>query len=404
MKKTIIKSLVFAVLLGALVTACQQDDPIITPDENEVIGSSTQIIPEQYIVVYNTARTGHAGRLFVGDRERSARFVREKIEEIFQSKALPKPTLLHVFSQTLNGVTLKLSHKELTMLKDDPRIAYIEQDQIITLAPPKVAAKPGGGASPQETPWGITRVNGVSSYSGSNVAWIIDTGIDLDHPDLNVDVARSESFITWGGPSSASPEDEHGHGTHVAGTVGALNNSIGVIGVAPGAKVVAVRVLDRRGSGSISSVVAGVDYVGANGARGDVANMSLGGSVSQAMDDAVVAASANGIKFCLAAGNEADDANNHSPARANGPNVFTISAMREGDTWASFSNFGNPPIDYCAPGVAVKSTWKNGGYNTISGTSMATPHAAGVLLLGNAKASGTVSGDPDGNPDTIISH
>jgi subtilisin family serine protease len=405
MKKTTIKSLVFAVLVGALVTSCQQDEQIITPDDNMERSSSSQIIPGQYIVVYNTARTGHAGRLFLGDRENSARFVRERINEIFESNQLQKPTLVQVFSQTINGVALKLTDRELTLLRKDSRVAYIEQDQIITLAPPKAAAKPpGGGTSPQETPWGITRVNGVSNYTGSNVAWIIDTGIDFDHPDLNVDVSRSASFLTSGGPSASSAEDENGHGTHVAGTIGAYNNSIGVIGVAPGAKVVAVRVLNRQGSGSYSGVIAGVDYVGSSGRNGDVANMSLGGPVSQALDDAVVAASANGIKFCLAAGNESDDANNHSPARANGTNVYTISAMSQGDKWASFSNFGNPPIDYCAPGVAVKSTWKDGGYNTISGTSMATPHAAGVLLLGSAKASGKVSGDPDGNPDNIISH
>ena len=404
MKKTTIKSLVFAVLVGALVTSCQQDEPVITPDDNAVISTSSQIIPGQYIVVYNTERTGHSGRLFPGDRESSARFVREKIDEIFQSKSLPKPTLIHVFSQTVNGVTLKLSNRELALLKEDSRIAYIEQDQIISLGPPKGAAKPGGGTAPQETPWGITRVNGISNYTGSNVAWVLDTGIDLDHSDLNVDVSRSVSFLTSGGPSAASPDDEHGHGSHVAGTIGALNNSIGVIGVAPGATVISVRVLNRQGSGTISGVIAGVDHVGSHGRGGDVANMSLGGSASQALDDAVVAASANGIKFCLAAGNESDDANNYSPARANGNNIYTISAMRQGDIWASFSNFGNPPIDYCAPGVAIKSTWKNGGYNTISGTSMATPHAAGVLLLGSAKASGKVSADPDGNPDTIISH
>ncbi|HEX6890079.1 MAG TPA: S8 family serine peptidase, partial [Chryseolinea sp.] len=262
----------------------------------------------------------------------------------------------------------------------------------------------GGGTAPQETPWGITRVNGVSNYTGSGVAWILDTGIDLDHPDLNVDASRSVSFLTSGGPSAASPDDENGHGSHVAGTIGAINNSIGVIGVAPGATVISVRVLNRQGSGTLSGVIAGVDHVGSYGSRGDVANMSLGGSASQALDDAVIAASANGVKFCLAAGNESDDANNHSPARANGSNIFTISAMRQGDSWASFSNFGNPPIDYCAPGVSVKSTWKSGGYNTISGTSMATPHAAGVLLLGSARTSGTVSGDPDGNPDPIIAH
>jgi len=403
MNKPIIKSLVFAALTGALITSCQQDEPSIAPDDNAVSHSTSQIIPGQYIVVYNTERTGDAGRLFSGNRENSERFVRQKINEIFESNKLQKPTLVQVFSQSINGVALKLSERDLAVLKADPRIAYIEEDQILTLSPPKAAAKPGGTV-PQETPWGITRVNGVSNYTGSNVAWVIDTGVDLDHPDLNVDANRSVSFITWGGLNASDPNDEHGHGSHVAGTIAAINNSIGVIGVAPGASVVAVRVLDKHGSGTVSSVIAGVDYVGSNGARGDVANMSLGGGVSQAMDDAVVAASAKGIKFCLAAGNEADDANNHSPARANGPNIYTISAMRQGDTWASFSNFGNPPIDYCAPGVAIKSTWKNGGYNTISGTSMATPHATGVLLLGNAKASDTVNEDPDGNPDTIISH
>jgi len=129
--------------------------------------------------------------------------------------------------------------------------------------------------------------------------------------------------------------------------------------------------------------------------------MSLGGGVSQALDDAVVAAAATGVKFTLAAGNESDDANNHSPARANGPNIYTVSAFSQGDNWASFSNFGNPPVDYAEPGVAIPSTYKNGGYATFSGTSMAAPHLAGILLTGRARSDGTVNGDPDGDPDTI---
>jgi len=165
--------------------------------------------------------------------------------------------------------------------------------------------------------------------------------------------------------------------------------------------VAAVRVLDRRGSGSNSGVIAGVDYVAANGSNGDVANMSLGGGISTALDNAVISAASTGVKFVLAAGNESQDANNSSPARANGNNVYTISAMDINDNFAYFSNYGSP-VDYCAPGVAVFSTWKGGGYNTINGTSMAAPHAAGVLLLGNASTSGFVNNDPDGSPDPII--
>jgi subtilisin family serine protease len=234
--------------------------------------------------------------------------------------------------------------------------------------------------------------------------WILDTGIDLDHSDLTVDVSRSITVFTRGRDAS-SADDGNRHGTHVAGTIAAKNNDIGVIGVAYDATTVAVKVLDSRGSGSYSGVIQGVDYVGANAKAGDVANMSLGGPVSQALDDAILAASKNGIYFALAAGNDGSDANNYSPARVNGNNIFTVSAMNSTDSWASWSNWGNPPVDYCAPGVSILSTWKGGGYNTISGTSMATPHVAGVLLLtgGSPKTSGYVKGDPDGNPDPIAS-
>lgn len=311
--------------------------------------------------------------------------------------------LKHVYTTALRGFAANMSAQGAAHAQaNNPNIEYCEQDQVVMTGPVHADAPPsgGGGVQPaQETPWGIARVNGGAAGTFAT-AWIIDTGIDFSHPDLNVDTARSRSFL--GG--TTTPADQNGHGTHVSGTIAALNNSIGVIGVAPGAKVVAVRVLDRRGSGSNSGVIAGVDYVAQNGQPGDVANMSLGGGVSTALDTAVVNASAGGVRFALAAGNETDNANNHSPARANGPNIYTVSANGVGDNWASYSNYGNPPVDYNEPGSAIKSTWLNGGYNTISGTSMATPHLAGLLLAGAIRSGGTVKGDPDGNPDTIGVH
>jgi subtilisin family serine protease len=312
--------------------------------------------------------------------------------------------LKHVYTTALRGFSANMSAQGAEHAKaNNPSIDYCEQDQVVMAGPVRADAPPSGGGTvqpAQETPWGIARVNG-GTPGTFKTAWVIDTGIDFTHPDLNVDTGRSRSFLD----RDTSPIDQNGHGTHVSGTIAARgDNGIGVVGVAPGAPVVAVRVLDRRGSGTNSGVIAGVDYVAQVGVAGDVANMSLGGGVSTALDTAVINAAAGGVRFALAAGNESDTAMNHSPARASGPNVFTVSANGVGDKWASYSNYGNPPIEFNEPGSAIKSTWLNGGYNTISGTSMATPHLAGILLAGAVRSGGTVIGDPDGNADTIGVH
>ncbi|MBK7410337.1 MAG: S8 family serine peptidase [Saprospirales bacterium] len=327
--------------------------------------------------------------------ERADQTARQILTELKLDKAAK---VTHAYGTAIKGFAVEMSAAEAQRLAADPRIAYIEQDQVATIiGGPPGGGGGGGGGGGQTTPWGITRVGGPADGTGLR-AWIIDSGIDLDHPDLNVNVGLSDCFLS---NCSAGPEDQHGHGTHVAGTVAAKNNSIGVVGVAAGAEVVAVRVLDRRGSGSYTGVIAGVDYVAANAAPGDAANMSLGGPISTALDAAVVALGQAGVKLAMAAGNESTNANSSSPGRANGNNLYTVSAMSEGDNWASYSNYGNPPVDYCAPGSSVYSCYKSGGYTTMSGTSMASPHVCGILLLGNVSSSGTVNGDPSAPADPI---
>jgi subtilisin family serine protease len=303
-----------------------------------------------------------------------------------------------VYETALQGFTVKMAPGQMKKMGGDLDVKYIEADKVISLSPINATGKPVPQPVAESVPWGITRVNGGTSGVGKR-AWIIDSGIDLDHPDLTVDLSLSRSFL--GGTSTA--DDQNGHGTHVAGTIAAKDNTIGVVGVAAGATVVAVRVLDRRGSGSTSGVIAGVNYVAGKASFSDVANMSLGGGVSESLDEAVLAASAK-VQFTLAAGNETDNANNHSPARVNGANIFTISAMDSADKFAYFSNYGNPPVEYCAPGVSIKSTYKDGGYATLSGTSMAAPPVAGILLLVNNRSDSQVLIDLDGNIDPIAEH
>ncbi|MDO6390167.1 S8 family peptidase [Pontibacter sp. BT731] len=403
MKNTLrIKNVLRSVLFGAALstaavsfTSCDSEAPEAT-EVAENLQTSTQngaVIKGQYIVVFKKdANQRLDGTATYAERVGA---VREMGQELLYSKGIANATIEQAYGQALVGVAVKLSDDQVDALRSDSRVDYIEPDRIVMLAKPGTG---GGGSTGQTVPYGIARV-GYGDGTGKT-AWVIDSGIDLTHPDLNVDVNRSRTFFTSGRDASDA-NDGNGHGTHVAGTIAAKNNSIGVIGVAHDATVVAVKVLDSRGSGSYSGVIAGVDYVASAAQSGDVANMSLGGPTSQALDDAVIAAASKGIKFALAAGNESTHANSSSPARANHANIYTVSAMNSSDSWASFSNYGNPPVDVCAPGVSINSTWKGGGYNTISGTSMASPHVAGLLLHGPLRTSGTVKNDPDGNPDPI---
>jgi subtilisin family serine protease len=390
-----------SLVIVILSFSCQ--DNLESPSQLEEVEATMfqggQVIPGQFIVVLNNEALNL--RKSNVSYEVSKSELREKIVSLLNKYKISETQLNSVYVSAIEGFSIKLDAEQLSVLRKDEIISFIEEDKTASIAQGNKPKNGGGSTSGQEIPYGISRVGGPVNYTGSNVAWVLDTGIDLTHPDLNVNTTRGYSVFKSG--RDANLNDGNGHGTHVAGTIAAINNNIGVVGVAAGAQVIPIKVLDSRGSGSISGVIEGVDFVAANGITGDVANMSLGGGVSSALDNAVINASSKGIIFVIAAGNSSIDANNSSPARVNGPNIFTISAMDSRDVFASFSNFGNPPIDYCAPGVSIRSTWRSGSYNTISGTSMAAPHAAGVLLLGAPKSSGTVKNDPDGNPDPIIS-
>ena len=348
-----------------------------------------QTVPGQYVVVLKPSINKSFNSL---NYTQKVQFVKEEAKQVVAKYDISEDAVQLAYGTALRGFSAKLSDNELKQLKNDNRIDYIVPDKVFILKKPVPEPPPPTG---EDVPYGIARV-GTGDGTGKT-AWIIDTGIDFDHPDLNVNVSKAAVFTR-----DKTADDNNGHGSHCAGTVAAIDNEFGVIGIAAGATVVPVKVLDRRGSGYYSWIIAGVDYVAANAASGDAANMSLGGGVYQPIDDAVYAASQKGIFFALAAGNESDDALNHSPARVNGPNIWTVSAMDVNDNFAYFSNYGTP-VDFCMPGVSVYSTFKNGGYTTYSGTSMAAPHMCGVLLMTNGHPStdGYVNNDPDGDADPI---
>jgi subtilisin len=306
--------------------------------------------------------------------------------------------------ELVNGMAVLLPGNAVASLAREPGVLRIDVDaQVHALGRPEGRGKPAPPPPPpaQVLPWGVDRIDAdfawPAGHTGSGVkVAVIDTGIDQDHPDLVANIAGGANFVSRGlKPADATKwDDDNGHGTHVAGIIAAANNSIGVVGVAPEARLYGVKVLDKNGSGYVSDVIAGIGWCKDNGIQ--AANMSLGSNSDvQSLHDACDVAKAAGVLLVAAAGNDGGAVD--YPAAYS--SVVAVAAVDRNDSRPSWSSYG-PQILVAAPGVDVYSTWKGGGYATASGTSMAAPHVTGTLALNlSASLSGTADDLPPGGWD-----
>ena len=384
------KTFLLTVISAAFFVACKKQSTTqdVTPPADCVNNSSAtsgNIIEGRYII----ALKNNSGTARAMTTER----VMDETAQLLSRNAISQSVIKNTFTGEPGGFIANLSEEEVGRLRADESIETIEPDRLVSLSTCFTVVEP------RLITWNIRRV-GYGNGIGKR-AWIIDTGIDFEHPDLTVDQTKSRSFI----PGVASADDENGHGTHVAGIIGGKNNSFGVLGVASGATLISLRVLNQDGQGLLSYIIQALGYVNSNASAGDVVNMSLGDDegISEILDDQVRNTASRGIYIAIAAGNDHVMASGFSPARVNAPTVFTVSAIDSLDNFASFSNFGNDVVDYAAPGVRILSTFLDNRYAYMSGTSMAAPHVAGLLLLKGSgiASSGTAKNDPDGVADPI---
>ncbi|GHX70970.1 alkaline serine exoprotease A precursor [Vibrio cholerae] len=325
-------------------------------------------IKNQYIVVLKQPAT-----IMSNDFQAFQQFTQRSVNALANKHALE---IKNVFDSALSGFSAELTAEQLQALRADPNIDYIEQNQIITVNPIISAS---ANAAQDNVTWGIDRIDQRDlplnrsynyNYDGSGVtAYVIDTGIAFNHPEFGGRAKSGYDFIDNDNDAS----DCQGHGTHVAGTIGGAQ-----YGVAKNVNLVGVRVLGCDGSGSTEAIARGIDWVAQNASGPSVANLSLGGGISQAMDQAVARLVQRGVTAVIAAGNDNKDACQVSPARE--PSGITVGSTTNNDGRSNFSNWGNC-VQIFAPGSDVTSASHKGGTTTMSGTSMASPHVAGVAAL-----------------------
>jgi aqualysin 1 len=398
------KHLAFFVLLAIAIGSvdfgpldAQAPSPGRGQARGRLLRKGARAIPNRYIVVLR-----EDAEIATGDYAR----VLGRVQAVTRGRgAVPE----HVYAKALRGFAAFMSDEDAVAMSLDPQVAYVEEDSVVTAFTTQ--------ASPPA--WGLDRIaqrglplNNSYGYtttgSGVNV-YVIDTGIRLAHTQFG-GRARSGFTAIIDGRGTA---DCNGHGTHVAGTIGAST-----YGVAKKVNLIAVRVLDCGGYGTVSGVVAGVDWVTTHRVRPAVANMSLGGGASSSLDTAVRNSIAAGVTYAVAAGNSTISASSVSPARVG--EAITVGSSTRTDARSSFSNVGSV-VDIFAPGSSIRSTWytSNTATNIISGTSMASPHVAGVAArylqnhrtaspatvrtaIVNASSKGMLTGIPTGTPNRLL--
>lgn len=388
----------------------------VSPNSNS---KASEVVPDEYIVVLKDSEDSN----IVAD-------------EMAKTRGLG---VEHKYTAALKGFSAKIPAAKLNEVKGDPRVQFVSENRLVSIASHL------SGSSVQTLPTGVNRVDAdinPNEATGVGVA-VIDTGIDLDHPDLKANISANKNCVR----PSRSGKDDNGHGSHVAGTIAAINNTQGVIGVASQAKLIAVKVLNASGSGTWGQVICGIDWVTANASAYNIkiANMSLSGggtsdnncgnSNNDALHKAICKSRDAGVTYVVAAGNNGANAANSVPASYDDA-VITVSALGDSDgqsgglgvntsygaddTFPSWSNYGSV-VDLAAPGVNIYSTWRSSSYNTISGTSMAAPHVAGAAalyinsnpgstwtqirdaLVAAAEALGAGHTDPSGNhPEPVL--